>query len=209
MKKDEIKKLYIDHHIKGNKYGFVYGGDERGRLISNWIGSGKKVLDLGCRDGALTKFFTKNNTVIGIDVDTNALKQCEKKLKIKTYFIDINNGLPFEKYSFDTVVMGEVLEHTFSPKYVLKEVYRVLKKRGILIGSVPNSFRLKNRLLFLIGKKFDPDDTHLHRFSRNSLKSLLQNEKFDSIIIKPIASRFLFLSPILFANILLWRCIKK
>jgi methionine biosynthesis protein MetW len=209
MKKEAIQKIYIKHHSNDKKYGFVYGGDERGNLISKWIGNDKKILDLGCRDGSLTKYFADNNNVIGIDVDTLALEECEKKLKIKTHFININNGLPFEENSFDIVVMGEVLEHTFSPKYILKEAYRVLKKKGILIGSVPNAFRLKNRLLFLIGKTFDPDHTHLHWFSKKSLKSLLKNTNFNKIIIKPIASRFLFLSPILFGNILLWRCVKK
>jgi SAM-dependent methyltransferase len=51
---------------------------------------------------------------------------------------DLLNGLPFKDESFDSIFCSQVLEHLFDPKRALKEIYRILKKDGYLILSVPH-----------------------------------------------------------------------
>ena len=46
-------------------------------------------------------------------------------------------GMPFPDSEFDAVVCTEVLEHVPNPSRALEEIRRVLKPRGVLIGSVP------------------------------------------------------------------------
>jgi SAM-dependent methyltransferase len=121
--------------------------------------------------------------------------------------LDINRELPLEPSSFDVVVAGELLEHLFYPELVLAGIHRILRSDGLFVGSVPNAFRLKNRLLFLLGRDFEADPTHLHHFSIGGLRTLLERH-FVEIEIVPIASRFLWLSPRFFGNDLLWRCRK-
>lgn len=205
MDKVKLQEIYTRHHREGNRLGFVFGGTERIKYFKEWIGSGKVVLDIGCRDGASTKFYTENNEVIGVDIDKEALRICQKELGIKTEWVDVNEGLPFEDSSFDVVVAGEILEHLFFPKSFLLEAKRVLNPKGIFIGSTPNAFRLKNRLLFMLGKDFETDETHLHHFSFYTLRSLLAG-LFVDIEIIPIESRFLKFGPKLFANDLIWKC---
>lgn len=208
MNKNQLSAYYTKHHAEGNRLNFVFGGDERGNYFKNWIDIGKTVIDLGCRDGSLTKYFIEGNSVVGVDIDQEALDICNDRVGIETIWLDLNNEeLPFEDDHFDVVVAGEILEHIFFPDLFLKKIKRILKKNGIFVGSVPNAFRLKNRLKFLFGKDFEDDKTHLHYYSLASLRKLL-GKYFRNVEIKPVSSRFLLLSPVLFGNDLLWRCRK-
>ena len=65
---------------------------------------------------------------------------------------------PWEDNTFDVVISTEVFEHLEYPFITANEVYRVLKKDGIFIGSAP----------FLFPIHGDPDD-HF-RFTNSSLK---------------------------------------
>ena len=202
-----LQSLYSDYHKDQKRWSVISGGTSRGVLFKSWIGVGKKVLDLGCRDGALTKFYLDNNKVIGADIDNHALKLCIASIGIPVVCLDMNREFPFGSGEFDVVVMGEILEHGFFPQLILKEVHRVLKDGGLVVGSVPNTYRLKNRLQFLLGREFRQDRMHLHFFSIKRLRYLL-SQYFDNILVIPITSRFLAFSPTLFANILAWRCVK-
>ena len=48
---------YREHHWARNRTAtFVYGGDERADLFRRYVGGpGRRVLDVGCRYGALTR----------------------------------------------------------------------------------------------------------------------------------------------------------
>ena len=48
--------------------------------------------------------------------------------------------LPFKDESFDVVVCAETLEHVLDPVRVMREVYRVLRRQGILLMTVPFLF---------------------------------------------------------------------
>jgi SAM-dependent methyltransferase len=201
-------EMYQTHHRKRNRFGFIFGGRERGERFRAWVGTGRRVLDIGCRDGALTRYYAAGNEVVGLDIDRRALGVCAQELSIEARWADFNQGLPFDDAYFDVVVAGEVLEHSISPALLVAEIARVLRPEGTFIGSVPNAFRLKNRLRFLIGREIEHDETHLHMFSVRALRTLLE-KYFCQVRIVPIASRFLWLSPWLFANDLLWQCQKQ
>lgn len=157
------------------------------------------MLDIGCRTGALTRVYAEGNEVVGLDVDRTALAEAEQ-LGIETVWGDLDQGLPFEDESFDVVVAGEVLEHVRFPDRLLGEARRVLKPGGTLVGSVPNSYRLKSRLRFLLGRppEFADDPTHLHMFRPGDLVQLLH--RFARPQIQFVAGRLTRLNPALFAN---------
>jgi SAM-dependent methyltransferase len=92
-----------------------------------------------------------------------------------------------------------------NPEFVIQEVRRVLKPGGLFVGSVPNGYRLKNRLTFLAGGRFDSDPTHLHLFSPDDLRRLLADAGFADVQLTFRESRFLRLHPRLFGNTMLWR----
>lgn len=172
-----IKKIYECHHKNHRGEGFVLMEKERGDLLRRYIGTGKNVLDIGCRDGALTKHFLQGNEVWGADIDEISLNRAEE-LGVKTILMDLNGDWPeLNGQKFDVIVAAEVLEHLYYSEENIKKIVSFLNKDGILIGSVPNAFSLKNRLRYLRGqKKFTPlaDPTHINQFNYQELETLLK-----------------------------------
>jgi SAM-dependent methyltransferase len=146
---------------------------------------------------------------VGADIDSAALclGRAAGRLE-KSIQLDAGSGLPFATGAFDTMVCGEVLEHIPFPDALLEEAARILPPGGLFVGSVPNAYRLKNRLTFLAGRPFDKDPTHLRFFSITFLRNML-DRWFDEIEIRPMVGRFVFLHPALFANDLIWRCKRR
>jgi 2-polyprenyl-3-methyl-5-hydroxy-6-metoxy-1,4-benzoquinol methylase len=216
MQKTFLEEVYRKHHERGKRYGYLYCGGARVPYLKRWIGEGKRVLDLGCRDGMLTSGFVEGNSVLGADVDQKALRMARERLGIETAWVDLNNEWPWEKDSFDVVVACELIEHLFVLDGFLERVAGTLKKGGLFIGSVPNAFRMRNRLKFLCGKEYETDPTHVRQFSCGKLEKVLGGY-FSGIEIVPIEGKVLPGVPVkalpravgrLFAKDLLWRCFK-
>jgi 2-polyprenyl-3-methyl-5-hydroxy-6-metoxy-1,4-benzoquinol methylase len=171
-----LKDIYEKHHKNFREEGFSILGEERGELFSKIIGKGKKVLDVGCRDGSLTKHFLEGNVVTGIDIDTNALSRAKEKYGMKTIYADLGGDWhEIDGDAYDCIIAGEVLEHLYYPEDVVRKVFKHLKDDGIFLGSVPNAFSLKNRLRYLKGEKKNTpleDPTHINQFSVQELQNL-------------------------------------
>jgi SAM-dependent methyltransferase len=197
---EQLEEQYGDYHRSAKATGFVFGGDERAALFGRLVGGpGQRVLDLGCRWGSLTRAYLDGNQVVGVDVDRDALAEAAK-LGIDTRWADVEEPFPFEDASFDVVVAGELIEHLRDTDRVVAEVHRVLKPGGTFVGSVPNFFRLRNRLAMLAGQPLDHDPMHLHVFAPRDVRAMLRG--FEHVELHFIASRFLRISPTLFANII-------
>jgi 2-polyprenyl-3-methyl-5-hydroxy-6-metoxy-1,4-benzoquinol methylase len=214
MQKKDLELIYRNHHERGKRYGYLYCHGERGGYLREWIGQGKKVLDLGCRDGMLTAYYAEGNEVIGADIDQKALELARKKLGIDTRWLDLNAEWPFEVASFDAIVACEIMEHLFFLDGFLDRIQQTLRKGGLFIGSVPNAFRMRNRMRFLFGKEYENDPTHVRQFSYQKLHTVL-SKRFNAVEIVPLQGKvfpFLPVSPALpkavnrlFARDLLWR----
>ncbi|HZC29658.1 MAG TPA: class I SAM-dependent methyltransferase [Gaiellaceae bacterium] len=195
---EELSERYGEHHRARRGREFVFGGEERARLFRDLVGGpDRRVLDLGCRYGALTQAYRAGNRVTGVDVDREALAQAAE-LGIETHWADLDERFPFGDAAFDVVVAGELLEHVRDPQHIVGEARRVLCPGGRLIGSVPNAYRLKNRLRFLLGRAPESDPTHLHMFSPSEVRGLLRD--FSDVELHLISSRFLRVHARLFAN---------
>ena len=213
MQKSVLEDVYRKHHQRGSRYGYLYCHGARIPFVKEWVGVGKRVLDLGCRDGMLTEGFVEGNEVIGVDVDRKALELCRDRLGIETLWLDLNNEWPWGEESFDCIVACEIVEHLFVLSRFLDKVSKTLRKGGIFIGSVPNAFRLRNRWKFLWGNEYEKDPTHVRQFSYEKLEKMLAG--FSDVEIVPIEGRILpYLSVRkdtpkrvgrLFAKDLLWR----
>lgn len=197
------KDLYEKHHADSRGEGFSILKEERGARFSSLIGTGQRVLDIGCRDGALTKAFLEGNTVLGVDIDENALMRAAK-LGIPTRVMDLmGNWHEVEGETFDVIVAGELLEHLFYPETVVAKVKEHLAAGGKFIGSVPNAFSLRNRVRYLSGsRRHTPlaDPTHITQFSAAELESMLRMH-FPQVEIGGLGryQRLASLSPNLFA----------
>lgn len=195
---EELSDRYREHHRSSRSEDFVFGGDERADAFRRRVGGPDlAVLDLGCRYGALTRAYASGNAVIGVDVDRDALAEASK-LGIETRWADVEQPLPLADASFDVVVAGELLEHVRDPAAVVDEARRLLRPTGVFVGSVPNAYRLKNRLRFATGAPPESDPTHLHMFRQADVRQLLRD--FEHVELELISSRFLRVHRGLFAN---------
>jgi hypothetical protein len=82
------------------------------------------------------------------------------------------------------------------------EVARVLRPGGTFAGSVPNSYRLKNRLRVLAGRPLEEDPTHLHLFRPADILRLLG--AFEDPRLEFVVGRFVRLYPRQFANVIVF-----
>jgi SAM-dependent methyltransferase len=200
MSLEQLAELYEEHNADARGPGFAVESDVRGCFFAERIGTGREVLDVGCRDGTVAEAYLAGNHVTGVDVDRQALARASAR-GLETSWADVTEPLPFEDGTFDAAVVGELLEHLQAPDRLIAELARVLRPAGRLVGSVPNAYRLKNRLRVLVGRTFDPDPTHLRQFSPESLRSLLA-AGFEDIEIHFYAGRLVSLSPRAFANVM-------
>jgi 2-polyprenyl-3-methyl-5-hydroxy-6-metoxy-1,4-benzoquinol methylase len=195
---DELSDRYAEHNRSERGAGFVFARPERETLFPRDVaGPGRRVLDLGCRDGALTETFAAGNEVVGVDADREALTEAAK-LGIETHWADLDQPLQFEDGSFDVVVAGELLEHLRDPHRLVGEIRRVLRPGGTFVASVPNAYRLKGRLLFLLGRPPENDPTHLQMFRPDDVRALLAG--FEQPELHFVAGRLVPLHARLFAN---------
>lgn len=103
----------------------------------------EKIIDLGCGTGYYLFLLSNlgiNLNLTGFDYDDKAMSEAKDLLsnkKIEFITGDLHK-MPFKDKSFDKAVMSEVLEHVEDDEQVLKEVYRILKKGGTLVISVPS-----------------------------------------------------------------------
>ncbi len=210
--KSLIQSYYELHHISGNRLQQSFIEKERGKLFSSWIGTNNKILDLGGRDGTLTRYFSDNNKVMIGDIDDQALTYAKKEYGVETKIINLNESLPFPNNSFDVVVMAEVLEHLPYPKITLGEIKRILIKNGKFIGNLPLAYHLKDRYQILRGKKLliSGDPTHLQFLSYEDVKKLLSDFfEIEEIEILKGGKKKSKLFPKLFARNIAFRCVSK
>jgi len=195
---ERLEKRYREHHRERRSPDFVYGGEERASLFRELVGGpDRRILDLGCRYGALTRAYLEGNEVVGLDVDREALAEAAR-LGIQTRWADVEQPLGLDDASFDVVVAGELLEHVRDPEALVAEVRRVLKPGGRFVGSVPNAYRLKNRLRFALGRAPEQDPTHLHMYAPADVRGFLRD--WENVELRFIAGRLVPLNARLFAN---------
>jgi SAM-dependent methyltransferase len=201
-----LQERYEEHHRERRDEGDFVFVPERIPLFVAAIGRGKRVLDLGCRSGALTQHFLEGNAVVGLDVDAAALEKAAA-LGIEPVQADVEEPLPFADESFDAVVAGELLEHLQFPDALVSEIRRVLRPGCVLVGSVPNAFRVQSRLRFLRGRPPEDDPTHLRMFSPAAMRELLQG--FDQVELSYVGGRYTRLHARLFARDLVFSAVRS
>ncbi len=111
----------------------------------------------------------------------------------------IEDGLPVEKASFDTIVLNAVVEHLVEPIRVLRYLHELLKPGGELIITTPNVAKWTRRIKLACGRfpstasrgeglvSYDGgptdlyDEGHLHYFTFRSLERCLHRAGFEEI----------------------------
>ncbi len=94
---------------------------------------------------------------------------------------NIEESLPYPDHEFDTIYMGEIIEHLTDFKTALSEVRRTLKPNGVLIIDTPNAYDIKRLLRYFIKRNENMGNpTHTLFFTPASLVSTLAREGFTT-----------------------------
>jgi len=142
-----------------------------------------KLLDIGCTNGDFSEPLVKNGyDCYGLEYVNKAIKEStEKGIKvIKGSFLE---KFPFEDEFFDVVFAGEVIEHTIDDKFFLEEIFRVLKKDGLLILTTPNLVSFGNRFLMVLGKmpRFAYNEFHYRFYNKRIVIRKIEDSGFKVV----------------------------
>lgn len=119
----------------------------------------KKILIVGSGD-KVDEYNTIFNNSLVINSDVHLL--------FKPDIVFDAHEIPFKNESFDLVIASQVLEHTFKPWKVAKEIERVVKVNGEILIEVPFNFQYHS----------PPYD--FFRFTFTGLRSLFANSALIS-----------------------------
>ncbi|MDD5459992.1 MAG: class I SAM-dependent methyltransferase [Phycisphaerae bacterium] len=152
--------------------------------ITHLLDSDKKILEIGCGTGALTKALAdKNLSIIGTDISQNAIDFGLGKYLALDLRVIAAEQMPFEDETFDIVISFDLLEHIKKVDLHLQQVTRILKKGGYYLFQTPNKY---SNIVFetLKTRSFRWKNYHPSLQTAAGLKKLLSNHGFDCRFIK-------------------------
>jgi methionine biosynthesis protein MetW len=97
------------------------------QIISQWIQSNSKVLDLGCGKGELLAGLKTHKNIVGygLEIDPDNITNCINK-GVNVVEQDLDTGLGnFKNQAFNTVVMTQALQAVKQPDVLLDEMLRI------------------------------------------------------------------------------------
>lgn len=150
-------------------------------LMLRLVPAAGRVLDVGCATGYLgAALIDQGCTVAGVELDPEAAERASAVLEdvLVADLETVDLAAHFGTESFDTVVLGDVLEHLRDPLRLLRAAMPLLRRGGSVVISVPNVAHGDLRLALLQGRweyrdRGLLDRTHLQFFTRTSLIQML------------------------------------
>ncbi len=120
-------------------------------LITNWVRSKTKVLDLGCGDGTLLTHLHETLDTTGYGVEKDDANWLEAlKNGVDVIQMNLEDGLSgFEDQSFDTVILSQTLQAMHNTETIVEEMLRVGREA---IVTFPNFGYWRNRMQIVTGK---------------------------------------------------------
>ncbi len=120
-----------------------------------------KVLDVGCGDGILATRW--GGAYMGVDFSQEAINKARNGGDNRFVVRDFLDARPLSDTTWDTIVVGEVLEHLSKTacRKLLKKVKAALAPGGQVIATVPNGASI-------------PDPSHVRTFENGSLEEAIK-----------------------------------
>ena len=115
---------------------------------------------------------TFSNFVKGTSKFHYSNKISNKKLKV--FYSDLTKKLRISSKKYNNVLFFNILEHLPEYKLVFSEIYRIIKKGGFFIGSVPFIYQIQAA----------PND--YFRFSKQFFELNLKKYKFKQVKVKAL-----------------------
>lgn len=166
---------------------------------------GKKVIELGCGKGVLTKRLSKIcEKLIVVEGSQNYIEDVKKELGVKNnieYHHSLWQEFNYENDDISDVIFSSGLEHvnTFTASEIFENIKKWLKPNGRLHIIVPNANSLHRRVAYHMGIIKDVHELsdrdillkHERVFDKESLfeevtENNLDIKKYEGIFLKPL-----------------------
>jgi SAM-dependent methyltransferase len=150
------------------------------------------IFDVGCGDGRLLDIFKKKNKSKGEYYGIELIGDAACRARAKGYTVYEGNietaDLSALSGKMDLVLMHQIIEHTRSPRAVIKKVNDILRDGGVVSIETPDV----NSLDFKLFRKRYWGGYHIPRhfylFTKPTLCRLLKEEGFDIVSVASILS---------------------
>ncbi|HWZ03834.1 MAG TPA: class I SAM-dependent methyltransferase [Mucilaginibacter sp.] len=190
-----VKTAYDEFYQKHDEAWRMLGAKYKAQHIID-VSKGrifKKVLEVGAGDGSILKFLADANFAeeyYAVEISESGVEHIlARDIKgVKSVQIFDGYTLPFEKDSFDLIILSHVLEHVEHERMLLRELKRVARH---CIIEVPLDYRagVDKRIKHFLAYG------HINVYTPTSLRYLLRTEGFEieddlTSLIEPEVTRF-------------------
>lgn len=195
----QIKLFYAEHYFDLESFDSLpkntsgYRGYVRNRrifdnyfvdklnFIEQHVAKGK-ILDLGCSLGFFLDLARARGWKgFGVEISEYAVAYAKKKLGINVFLGTLGEA-KFEKGFFDVVTLFQTIEHLPDPGAALKEIYKILKKGGLLVITTPNINSFYTKVLGRHSFQYAHKE-HLYYFTKETLVGMITKARFRKVIV--------------------------
>jgi SAM-dependent methyltransferase len=148
------------------------------------IKSSTRILEIGSGAAGILTFLTESSERYAIDPLETYYSSVQEFANMRDkevkYSADKGEKLPFEKDTFDLLIVDNVLDHCERPELVMSEMKRVLKPEGIIYFR-QNAYNLWGKTIREIMELFLIDKGHPFTFTKTDLRKLFDKFNFSAL----------------------------
>lgn len=172
--------MSIESRVSPYDYTFDSAGDGTAARICRLVGDNRRVLELGCGYGIISRQLSRSQQcrVTGVEIDAASAEHARPYLE-HLYVGNLEGEAWREQVGggHDVIVCADVIEHLRDPEATLRQLVPLLAPGGRFVVSIPNAGHA-GILAALFAGRFDYtptgllDETHLRFFTWNSVEKL-------------------------------------
>ena len=172
---NNLDSLHKSNYENGK---FVY------EFVKPFIKNQSKVLEIGCANGGLLKFFREQgHFVTGLDLGEAEVMYGKDKFGLNLIHKSIDDFESDEKQ--DLIIMIHVIEHLIEPEITMNKINQNLNESGLLYISCPDIDVLPNGLIYKSDWLTLMQNAHTINFDKLSITNLLNKYGFEVVYIEP------------------------
>ena len=147
----------LEHRAKAAKLSGGTSGNAIYAMIDRVIaerGLGGKILDYGAGVGQLTRRLLALERFDAVSATDIMAMPPDLRGKAEWIEQDLNIPVAGHDEAFDVVVAAEVIEHLENPRFMIREIFRLLRPGGAAIVTTPNNESWRSLIALLVRGHF-------------------------------------------------------